>query len=523
MVKKVKNNRLLAVIDVGSSSLRLMIAQMENKGNIVPLEDLTKPTDFGRDSFNTGRISAPAINEACEVLKGFVKLMNDYRIKDYRAVATSGLREAENKEYILEQIRLRTGLNVEIINVSQERFMIYKALRHTTPDFLKYQEEGVMIANMSSGGLGVSAYSRGVLRFREYFKVGSLRLWENLSDMEKLTLDFPRVMEEFLESQIYSIQAHIKEYPLQNVIGIGSALPAISRLCAQVHAFEAGSTIKKDALHVLFLKMQKMTVDQMVGEFDLTRTEVENLLPTVIIFNKMLTLTQAEEILIAPVALRHGLLADMGEKFWEIQHKKYFIDDVISSVWYLGQKFGIDIPHCQKVQSLALDIFDGIKKVHKLGERERFYLLVVAILHDIGRYINVNQHHIQSYNIIKSIDIIGFSNRELELMANIARYHSGEIPRPSHENYTHLSEMDKIIVSKLAAMMKLAEAMDISHKQRINKLSIEKAGRDLIFRVETSAEVLLEEWNFKNGAGFFEEVVGYRPVFKRNEKIQIKG
>ena len=515
MLKKIKKSRLLAFIDIGSSLVRLTIAEISVKGKVQILEDLSKRTDFGRDSFSAGRISVASINNACETLNGFVKLMRDYRIKEYRAVATSGLREADNKEYVLDRILNRTGLVVEIINISQERFFIYKALSQNSPSFPELQISGVLVANIGSWGLGVSAYSEGSLRLREYFKAGSLRLWENLAEMEQITLEFSRVMEELLESQIYSIKEQTQMYHLRQVIGLGSEVLTIGRLCGGTSKPGQELSVSQDALLAFYQRIQKMPVDKLVEQFAMTRSEVETFLPSIIILNKMMELTGAEEVVISPVSMRHGLIADYVDNLFETAHKKYFQDDVILSVRYLGKKFGADGDHCEKVQHLALTIFDQTRKIHQLGERERFYLQVVAILHDIGRYISINQHQVHSYNLIKSSEIIGFSNRELEIMANVARYHSRDIPHYEHANYAQLSEKDKIVVSKLAGMMKLAESLDISHKQKISDLAIQRKGVILNFRVTTTAEALLEEWNFSRAAGFFEEVMGYRPVFKR--------
>jgi len=513
--KKTGKNKLMGFIDIGSSLIRLTIAEISPKGKIQILEDLSKRTDFGRDSFSAGRISVTTIDNACETLNGYVRLMKDYRIKDYRAVATSGLREAENREYVLDRILSRTGLSVEIINISQERFFTYKALSQNSPSFPDLRQSGVLVANIGSWGLGISAYSEGSLRFREYFKAGSLRLWENLAEMERITLEFSRVMEELLESQIYSIKEQAQMYHLKKVVGLGSEVLTIGRLCGGTAGKGQELSVSQEALLSFYRRIQPMPVEQMVAQFAMTRSEVETFLPSIIILNKMMELTGAEEVIISPVGMRHGLIADHVDNLLDTPAKKFFQDDVIFSVRYLGKKFAADGAHCEKVQSLALTIFDQTRKIHQLGERERFYLQVVAILHDIGRYISINQHQVHSYNLIKASDIIGFSNRELEMMANVARYHSRDIPHYTNASYALLSEKDKIVVSKLAAIMKLAESLDISHKQKISQLTVQRKGAALNFLVTTQAEALLEEWNFTRAAAFFEEVVGYRPVFKR--------
>ena len=517
MEERLKKARPIAAVDVGSSYLRLMIGQINTKGEITILDDLCRPANLGRDAFNTGRISAQTINEVCGILKGFVTLMDEYKIKHYRAVATSGLREAANKEYVLEHIRLRANLDVEIVNNAQERFLIYKALMQKISNFREMQHRGLLAVTIGSGGLGISVYADDQLKFRQYFKIGSLRLWESISELDDLSGDIPRLMDEFLESKIYSIKDDLEMFEIKDFVGLGGDLSNICRLGKSCYPVSVGHELPKQVLLETADMLSRMTFDQMETDFHLSRNEIEMLLPSLIILCKIINLTKAEKILIPDVALRHGMLVDITDSLYQLPGKKYFQDDIVSSVWNAAERFDTDKTHCRTVQKIALNIFDETKKHHRLGEQERFYLLVASILHDIGRYIDVNQHDIQSYNIVKSIEIIGFSDREVELVANIVRYHSSAIPQPEHENYRSLDDKEKIIVSKLASILKLSEALDTTHKGYLKKIKIEKKGKDYIFKVESDYEPVLEEWNFKNAARFFEEVMGAGAVLKRKE------
>lgn len=503
-----------AAIDVGSNTIRMIIAQITPKGEVLLLEDLRKPTNIGKDTFSYGRVQVETIHHTCDVLEGFSRLMRDYRIKKYRAVGTSGIREADNREYVLEQIRLKTGLTVEVINNAQERFLMFKAIRDYLPDD-KSSDKGTLIVDIRSGGVEISAYSKGSLKFTEYIKVGSLRLREILADLEQMTLDFPSIMEEFIESRIDFLKGIIKQMNINNFIGLGGELRTITRLCSEHEHVSEEKYIKSKTLAKLYSRVHKMTTDQIIEEYGLPRNQAEILLPSVILFYSFLAMTEAEGINTPLVSLRNGLMADMADEALNTPGKESSLNDVISSVWYIGQKYSIDRIHCANVEKLALSIFDRMIKIHRLGERERFYLRVAAILHDIGKYVNLNQHDIHSYNIIRFQDIMGFSNRELNLVANIARYHSEEIPQQAHENYRVLSDRDQIIVSKLAVMLKLAEALDISHNQKIDNIEIHTSGNELHFIVRTSEDILLEEWSFSAHITFFEEVMGIKPVIKR--------
>lgn len=505
----------VAAIDVGSNSLRMMIAQITPGGEVIPLEDLLRPTHIGRDTFAYGRIQLQSIHDTCDTLKGFTKLMHDYRVKHYRAVSTSGIREAENREYVLEQIRLRTGLSVEVINNAQERFLMFKAIRNHLPKSMKISNKGTLIVDIGSGGVEISVYSKGALKFTEYIRVGSLRLREILADLESMTLDFPSIVEEFVESRIDFLKSSLEKLDINNYIGLGGELRTIIRLCYQDQSNSEEKLINKGMIAKLYARVHSMTTEQIIQEYGLDRNQAGILLPSIIIFYRLLQMTDAEGIYAPMVSLRHGIMADIADEHFNSNGKREGINDILSSVINIGQKYNFDEKHCKYVENICLTIFDKTSKIHRMGDKEKLYLQVACLLHDVGKHVNLNLHDIHSYNIIRFTNIMGFSNRELDIVANIARYHSDEVPQLSHENYFVLSAEDRIIVSKLAAILKIGESLDISHKRKVNQIDVSISGRELHFKVQCSEDLLLEEWNFADTALFFEEVMGYKPVIKR--------
>ncbi|MCX5780057.1 MAG: exopolyphosphatase, partial [Firmicutes bacterium] len=256
---KKERRETVAAIDVGTNFLRMMIAEINSEGQTVPLEDVWQPTQIGRDTFGTGEIGSDAIQEMCDTLYGFRQLMKDYRVKHYHAVATSGVREAQNRVYVLNQIAVRAGLDVEIINNAQERFYEYKALRDKVPNIPKMRQEGILIINIGMGGVEISVYHEGYLQFTEYVKVGALRLREILADLERSSLDFPSVIEAFLESKIYLLDTINKQLEIKNVIGLGEELTSILNLCQVNKLTKEETFLHRGALSEMYTRLRAMT------------------------------------------------------------------------------------------------------------------------------------------------------------------------------------------------------------------------------------------------------------------------
>jgi len=501
--------KTIAAIDIGSNKISMAIAEISPDGNVRFIEDVKIPSSIGKDTFNEGRISAETIYETCDTLKKFSQLMKDYGIVEHVAVATSGMREAENSEYIIEQIRIKTSIKVKIINNAQERFFSYMALRSSIKEKKSLRNKPVLVINISSGGVEVSAQRNGKLIFTEYLKLGSLRLRETLADLESMTIDYPAIMEEFIESKLYLLKPLVNSMKIKHFIGLGGELNTIIKIIEEeISTDEEINYIKLDTLGNLYKKIRRMSSNQIMDMYDISKNEAEILLPSVILFNTFIKMTKAEGIL-APVAShRHGVIYDIADKM--SNGSSYVNDDAIISVWKIARKYGVDKKHASFVAKMALSIFDQTMEINQLSNKDRLYLQVAAILHDAGNYVGFTNHEQHSYNIINMQSLLGFSDEELNIIANIAYYHASKLPSRQHSNYVSLSDQNKIRVSKLAAILKFAESMDSSHTQKINKLEMIYDNNVLTICIYAIKDIILEKWFIEENLEFYEEVTGVR-------------
>jgi exopolyphosphatase/guanosine-5'-triphosphate,3'-diphosphate pyrophosphatase len=499
---------VVAAIDVGTNNLRMTIVQVNEEGEIIVLEDLKKPTTIGNDTFTIGRIMIPTMHDIVKILKGFRLKLKEYKVKSYKAVATSAFREAENREYVLEHIHINTGFDIEVINNSQERYYMYQALGNQS--LLNMDKQTTLVLNIASGGVEISIHDQGELKLMEYMNIGALRIHEMLSGFKNRDIGFSRIMEEFIYGKLSRIVPIIKKANVRNFIGLGSEINTIFSLCSN----KKGLSLENTEVNDLFQIIKGMTNDKLMETYNLTAKQVETLLPSIILLNTLLVMADTKHIDVPMIELHHGIIYKLTHDLYISSKEAGSYKDIINSAWYINNKYGLEKKHSEKVLKLCISIFEQTNRLHKLGTRECLYLQIAAILHGMGYYVNYNEQTAITYELIKKQNIMGLSNNELEIIANIAFYYSNEVPRQHHQHYQKLTFNDKIVVVKLAAILKLADSLDVSHIAKISLLNVDIQGDNIYFTLQAKEHTQLEEWVFSQRIQFFEEVMGVRPKIK---------
>lgn len=519
---------LLATINIGSNYLKMTIAQTSSGGNIEILETLTANTSLGKDTFGHGRIELSTIKDVADSLKKFSRVMREYGVTKYRVFSSTGIREAENREYAIAQIKHMTGFEVDDINVAQERFYYLKALRNefkSDPSSLKMN---MLIVGLSSGGLEVSVYEKGRLTLSEHMRLGAFRIRETLSSLESDSNNFAEIINQYVEYKTHFISKVIRRMNIDIVVGFGNDLEIIKYLSGIENGTlnpkasyqenkESVKEIEVKILRALYDKTGKLSPSQIADKYKLTHKQAQILLPSLVIYGSFAQMTGCKTLRCPDVSLNNGVLYCMMEKLYRSGSFEVDNEDIIDTVWYIAEKNGVEKNHASHVAKLALSIYDQTRSIHRLVNKYRSYLEIASILHDVGSSISEENHAIHSYGIINAQTIIGHSDREIGMIAGIAKYHSHLEPSLWDENYRILTFKERIAVSKLSAILKIAESLDFSHTQNIAGVHVEmdEEGDYLNFIIEAAGTTVLEEWEFELKSKFFEQVMGIEPKIRR--------
>lgn len=500
---------LFAAIDVGSYDLGMTIYQIAEKGSIKPIESLRQNVAAGHDTYRNGRISYSHINEICRVLSHFSEVMKGYHISSYRAYGTSALREAENREIVLDQIKVKTGIEVTILSNAEQRYLCYKAIAMKETEFEAIIQKGTAIADVGSGSTQLSLFDKDALVTTQYLRIGSLRVQDTLASVGADLMEMKDLIEELIDADIQTFKRlYLKDRKIQNLIMTG--------VCAQFLGRRPGDT-RKDRLTVgefneIYEKVMSLTPYELSHTIDISIEHAYLMLPSVMIYKKILDITGAELMWMPGVTLSDGIVAEFALNKRLIHFNHDFTEDILYSARNIAKRYKSNQKHAQSLEKLALAIFDSTKKYHGLGKRERLLLRICAILHDCGKFVSMTDPADCAYYIIMSTEIIGLSGAEQKLIANVVKYY------PQDFDYEALKEEGvekRNVIAKLVAILKVAGVLDRSHRQKIDMIRCTIKNDQLILTTDAVMDITLEQNQLSKRADFFEEVYGIRPVLRR--------
>ena len=512
--------RTFAAIDVGSFELELGIYEITDKGNVRSVDQVKHMIALGKDTYNTGKISYRLVEEMCEVLQDFVRIMKEYQAKEYRAYATSAMREARNSQIVLEQLRVRTGIDVKIISNSEQRFISYKAIAAKDAEFQKNIQRGTAIVDVGFGSMQASLFDKDALVSTQNLPLGVLRLRELIAH-EKLTQQGAQnLIAELIDNELVTYR---KMY-LKNLIAIGEPILSLYYKMAEGKHSEQ---ITIQEFNCFYERLKSMTLAQTEDFFDVNEEYASLMFPAAAIYKRMLEITGAEFMWVPGIRMTDGMAAEYAEDKKLIRFNHSFENDIIVTSRNMAKRYKCYMPHIQNVEEAALKVFDSLKKYHGLGARERLLLQIAANLHSCGKFVTMRGSEECGYNMIMATEIIGLSHVEREIVANVVKYHQQKFrynevevsAKPSKDSRLVSTENLSIVIARLTAILRLANSMDRGHTGKLKDCRLNVKDGQLLIQTDCPADVTLESISIADKGDFFEEIFGIRPVLRQKRRV----
>ena len=508
--------RTVAVIDIGSSAVRMEIAELQSDGSIRSLEALQHPVHLGKDTFTTGKLSAETIEECVLVLKGYRRVLRDYGIDredQIRAVATSSVREATNREMLLNRIMVVAHLQVEVLEEAEVNRLTYVAVRESLEKLGSLDEHETLIVEVGAGSTEVLLVQKGHVTLSRAYRLGALRMREMLEVSRTPASRVGSMLTKQIQRTIDQIQRTIPPEPVQRMIAIGGDVRfAVNELMEPDDEQRLISVPIKQFAQ--FAKgLVSCSVDEAVRRYRIPYQEAETAGPALLAYARLAESFQVRELLMSRITLRDGLLQEMALRGAGAAR---FQEQVVYSALRLGHKYGFEEKHAQHVTELAVKLFQALQDEHELEPRHELILRVAGLLHEIGGYVASQSHHKHSQYLIMNSDLFGLSRRDTQLAALVARYHRRATPKSTHPEYMSLPTQDKLVVSKLAALLRVADALDQNHMQQVRRLKIGYEPGRLVLHVRGVEDLTLERLAIRQKGNLFSEIFGMQIELRRD-------
>lgn len=504
-----------AAIDIGSYEVSMKIFEVSKKIGFRELNYVRYPLELGRSSYATGKHDMAMVDEVCEILNDFKRIMKEFGAIEYRACGTSAFREMRTPYVVLDQIYQRTGINIEVLSNAEQHFLGYKSIAAMETGFKKMIQKGTAILDVGGGSLQVSLFDKDALVSTQSLKMGSLRIRERLKELEKQTVHYDELVTEFIRHDMNAYQRlYLKEKEIKNVILMGDFL---TDTIFQEHMQD--KVISRAEFMAKYDNAVNKTVDMLADEMGIDMEYASLVIPTMVVCKYFVDIFNAESLWIPGVSLLDGMAYDYAEKKKFIQSVHNFENDILVAARNISKRYSSGKNHINGTTNLALAIFDSTKKVHGMGARERLLLQLAVLLHDCGKYISLGDASECSYQIIMATEIIGLSTEERQIIANAVRYNNKEFEGyEKRESGLLANSKNYLLIVKLTAILRLANAMDRSHSQKVQGLKAVLKDRELHMVIDASQDVSLELGLLKEKVEFFEKIFGIRLVLRRKKK-----
>jgi exopolyphosphatase/guanosine-5'-triphosphate,3'-diphosphate pyrophosphatase len=506
-----------AAVDIGSNSVRMLAAEVNNAGKTAVLAEQRQVTRLGASVFQHGRISEEAIQFVCDTLARMAQAYKGLDVLAVRAVATSAVRDAGNQVEFLDRASVALGTRVETISGQEEARLIHAGVQARWP----HPSQRVLILDVGGGSAEailsddcdlVQAFSRplGAVRLTEVF----------LKHDPPQDLELHR-LREYIDEKLAPAVKRFEGKGLDRVIATSATAAAI--VCT-VNQIPRPRRDEADRLRASSAAVRRF-YDQVAAQSLAQRRKVEGIGPRraeiivagAAVFSRALELFGQRSIYYSAAGVRDGIIADLAAR-GAGRELSWLSRDQRRTVESMARRYGVQPKHAGKVAEMTRVLFDELQTLHKLPVGNGKLLEAAAYLHDIGHFVSDASHHKHSQYLVQNSDLPGFTEVERKLIALLCRYHRKSMPQPRHDDFQQLPPEMQRAVLWLTPLLRLADSLDRSHEQRVQSLRVERRNGTVVLGLESDADADLELWAAEPAADLFRQIYGADLVLAQSNR-----
>lgn len=501
---------VVAFIDVGTNAARLLVVRINPNFSYTIVSQEKEVVRLGEEEFKDNMLKPEAMERAIFVCGKFVELAKTYGATEITAVGTSAIREARNQEDFLQKLFRETGLSVKVISGLEEARLICLGVSSG----INIGEQKAVFVDLGGGSTEICIGNQFECFYTNSLRLGAIRLTSRFIGegwTGPLDTEIYEQMKNYACNRIGVVKAKVKENGVRIAWGSSGTIINLAEISNKLFKRNdnghSGLTLSRKNLKKLAPILCSLSLEERRKMPAINPERADIIIAGAAIMEAVMEELGLEEINVSHRELRDGMLVDYlsrFEGFRELQKTPMRA----RSVLHLGRSCSFDEKHSETVAALSLQLFDSAKHIglHSLGQNERELLRYASILHDVGDFLSFNDHHLHSHYIICNAELLGFDTREIQIMANIARFHRKKLPSKKALKAAGMEENTKECVAILSTFLRFAEKLDRSHSGLVKKAEFVKVNRDQVaLEFYSDSDCSFEEWSvIQNKQAFFE-------------------
>jgi exopolyphosphatase / guanosine-5'-triphosphate,3'-diphosphate pyrophosphatase len=512
---------LIAAIDVGTNSFHLIISSVNNREMMKVHASEKEVVRLGSSMKDMKLIKPDAFQRGIETMVKFNELAKSFNAT-VRAVATSAVREAKNKNDFVKAVFDQTGINIQVVSGAEEGRLIYIGAVHALP----ITNQRSLILDIGGGSTETIVGFENKVEFVASAKLGSIRMTRRFFDTDTVSADSIKECRQYIRGEWSPILKKIIETGFETVAGTSGTIQNIAAMTlirtngSAPDILNAVSLNRKDILETINIIASKKTTQErsQIPGMDPKRADI--ILGGALILEQAIIGLNIQKIVISTYALREGIVFDTYEQEQQVKTRKHLGSLRYDSIFGIAREYSVNLEHAEHIRKIALNMFDTLQPLHKLGYLEREYLEAAALLHDVGYMISYESHHKHSFYIITHCNMPGFTNDEKEVIAHIARYHRKSHPKKKHYDFNKLSLDHQYIVWVLGGILRIAEGIDRRQLHNVSDIDTSFSKVEILIKLipaRSEDNPDIELWGADRRKGMLEEVLGKKIRFEMVE------
>jgi exopolyphosphatase/guanosine-5'-triphosphate,3'-diphosphate pyrophosphatase len=508
----------LAAIDAGSNAIRLLIARATSPEHIEILDAERAAVRLGHNAFTRRLLDNDTIIRATRVFRYFRGRMDHYHASAYRAVATAAAREARNYRKLMDRVRKKSGLELEVISSEEEARLVCSAVQWALGDRLQPR----LIFDLGGGSLELNFFQRGVLEHRIALPLGTIRLMETYSIQGAIDEDNANRLRHHILSLFRSAMPSPPKLSRALAVACGGNSEALVRL-APGPLVARIPTINVRLLRDQSWRLMRMDVPGRMKAFHVRQDRAEVLGIASIILTTLAKWLDLRSMLVPGVGVREGILLDLVAAQYSGGHvseeEKGRAAELLAGARWFARRLDYHPEHAEQVARLALSLFDQLRPIHEMGSELRLLLEIGAILHDIGHFVHRKSHHRHGEYLIRNGEVPGLRGWRRDMVAALVRYHNCKSePQLEHPSYAALDGPRRRQARLLSSLLRIAEKLESEHAQHIAGVDVQIVGHKAIFLIRAADGTRLDIAGLSRKAELFEREFQLKAEFRRAQR-----